>query len=150
MDTTTSDDERVQYPCAACGALNRFPYRKRNDDPTCGRCKRKVFPRQPVAAGDATFVAEVEDCPIPVLVDFWAEWCGPCRAVAPVLSAVAQARAGKLKIVKVNVDENPRLSARFGIRSIPALALFRGPLQLDQQLGALPRESLELWLDRYV
>jgi thioredoxin 2 len=143
-------DDRITYHCAHCGALNRFPYAKRNDDPTCGRCKQKVLPRAPVAGSDATWRREVEDSPIPVLVDFWAPWCGPCRAVAPVLDAIAQARAGRVKIVKLNVDENPRISAQFGIRSIPALALFRGPLLLDQRVGALPREAIDLWLEKYV
>jgi thioredoxin 2 len=140
----------MQYACAECGTVNRFPDERAKDDPTCGRCKRKVFPRHPVVASDATWKQQVEDSPLPVLVDFWAPWCGPCRAVAPVLDEIAQARGGKLKIVKLNVDENPRTAGRHGIRSIPALMLFRGPLLLDQQLGALPKEQLDLWLNRYL
>jgi thioredoxin 2 len=143
-------DDTVQYACAHCGALNRFPYARRNDDPTCGRCKQKVFPRKPVVASDDSWRREVEESPLPVLVDFWAPWCGPCRAVAPAVEAIANARGGKMKVVKVNVDENPRLSVRFGIRSIPALAIFRGPLLLDQKVGAMPREAIELWLERFV
>jgi thioredoxin 2 len=149
METTDSDD-KIEYACAGCGALNRFPYARRLEDPTCGKCKRKVFPRQPVVATDATWKREVEDSPIPVLVDFWAPWCGPCRAVGPVLESLARDRGGKLKVVKVNVDENPRHAGLHGVRSIPTLLLFRGPLLLDQQVGALPREALEGWLERFI
>jgi thioredoxin 2 len=143
-------DDSVEYPCAHCGALNRIPRARVADRPRCGKCKRGVFPDHPVAASDATWKREVEDSPIPVLVDFWAPWCGPCRAVAPVLEQVAQERAGKLKIVKLNVDENPRTSAAHRVQSIPTLLLQRGPLFLDQQAGALPKEALDSWLDRYV
>jgi thioredoxin 2 len=150
VETTTANDDKIEYPCASCGSINRFPYAKRNDDPTCGKCKQKVFPRQPIVVSDATWKREVEDSPIPVLVDFWAPWCAPCRAVAPVLEQLAHERAGKLKIVKINVDENPRSAGLYGIRSIPALLLFRGPLLVDQQLGALPKPALEGWLERFV
>jgi thioredoxin 2 len=150
VETQTSSDDKVQAECAHCGAVNRFPYARRNDDPTCGKCKQKVFPRAPVVASDASWKRLVEDSPIPVLVDFWAPWCGPCRAVAPVLEQIARERGGKLKIVKLDVDENPRIAARHQIRSIPALKLFRGPLELDQQVGALPKDAIDLWLSRYI
>ena len=150
METATQNEDKVQVACAHCGSLNRFPYARRLDDPTCGRCKQKVFPRAPVVATDATWREVVEQSPIPVLVDFWAPWCGPCRAVGPVLEAVARERGGKLKIVKVNVDDNRQIAGRYRISSIPALKLFRGPLEVDQQVGAKPKEAIDLWLSRYV
>jgi thioredoxin 2 len=143
-------EERVEQPCARCGAINRFPRRRAKDDPKCGKCGEKVFPRRPVVVTDETWRSEVEECPLPVLVDFWAPWCGPCKMVAPVLEQLAAERGGKLKIVKLNVDENPRTAALHRVQSIPTMLLLRGPLQLDQMVGALPKAAIEARLDRFV
>ena len=150
MAEPVASEDRVEYPCASCGALNRIPRTRIKDDPRCGRCKESVFPDHPVVVTDATWEREVEESPIPVLIDFWAEWCGPCRAVAPVLEQIARERKGKVKIVKLNVDQNPRMAAVHRVQSIPMLQLQRGPLFLDKQLGALPKAMLDGWLDRYV
>src|SRR5439155_27235301 len=144
------DDDRVEYSCSNCGAINRIPRSRVRDDPRCGRCKASIFPDHPVAATDATWKREVEDCPIPVLVDFWAPWCGPCHAVAPVLEQAAKERKGKLKIVKLNVDENPRISTLHQVQSIPTLILQRGPLFIGRMAGALPKSELDAFIDRYV
>jgi len=145
-----SNDDAVVYACSSCGKPNRILRARLKEDPVCGRCKEHIFPRRPVVVTDANWKQEVEDSPIPVLVDFWAPWCGPCRAVAPVLEALAGERAGKIKIAKLNVDENPRTSARFSVQAIPTMILFRGPIEVDQIRGAVPKATIEGRLDHFV
>lgn len=103
-----------------------------------------------VHINDSNWKGEVLDSPIPVLVDFWAEWCGPCKAIAPMLEEVAKELAGKIKIVKVNVDDNQKLAAEFGINSIPSLLVFKGGAVQEQSVGALPKAALLRKLGAYI
>ncbi len=138
--------DTVEMPCAECGAVNRIPKARLAEEPRCGRCKHGLLPGAPIESDEQRFRAEVESSPVPVLVDFWAPWCGPCRAVAPVLAAIAQERKGQLKIVKINVDENPQLAARFKAHSIPMMTLFKDGRAVETIVGAQPKKTLDGWL----
>ncbi|HEX5192036.1 MAG TPA: thioredoxin [Solirubrobacteraceae bacterium] len=125
--------------CASCGARNRVGVIGRGT-PRCARCK-SALPWL-VDADLRSFAAETT-ASVPVLVDFWASWCGPCRMIAPVLQDLAVRHAGEVKVVKVDVDANPDLAARFGARSIPLLVVRRDAQEVDRVVGALPRAALE-------
>jgi thioredoxin 2 len=130
--------------CPSCRALNRIPQQKIVDglDPVCGRCKTPVPVRQPVAVNDSTFASEVEQSEIPVLVDMWAEWCGPCRYLAPVVDQIAREFAGRLRVAKLNVDESPATASRFQIRGIPALLVFKNGREVERIVGAQPKSAI--------
>lgn len=98
--------------------------------------------------GDSNFDTEVLQSPVPVLVDFWASWCAPCRSVAPIVDALAEAYEGKIKVGKVNVDENPAIPARYGIRGIPTIMLFKEGKLVDQVVGAVPKTQLEALVNK--
>ncbi|WP_454288818.1 thioredoxin [Rhizobium arsenicireducens] len=99
-----------------------------------------------VKVDNSNFQAEVLDSAEPVVVDFWAEWCGPCKMIAPSLEEISVEMAGKVKVVKVNIDENPEIAAKFGVRSIPTLAIFKGGEVADIKVGAAPKTALSSWI----
>jgi thioredoxin 2 len=125
--------------CLACGAKNRLKTPPPGQLPICGRCGATL--PWLVAASDESFARELQ-APVPVLVDFWAPWCGPCHMIAPVLEELAGELAGRLKVVKLNVDENPRTSGRFQVQGIPLLLLFQAGRELERIVGAMPKGAL--------
>ena len=143
--------EVMMIRCPACGATNRVPRDKlaRGLAPICGRCKA-VLPvdAKPMTVTDATFAADVERAPVPVLVDAWAPWCGPCRMVAPVLDELAGEMAGRVRIAKLNVDDNPQTAARFNIRSIPTLLLMKDGREVDRIVGVQPKAEISRRVER--
>jgi len=124
--------------CAHCGALNRVPAERLGDDPSCGSCKAALLDGRPVELGDADFERVVARTELPVVVDFWAPWCGPCRMMAPAFEQAARSLKGQALLVKVNSDDSPQLAARFGIRSIPTLVRLSGGREAGRLSGALP------------
>lgn len=133
--------------CPSCGAKNRIKEPPAGTVPSCGRCGAAL--PWLVDASDGSFDREVR-APLLVVADLWAPWCGPCRMVSPVLEQLTRELPGRLKVVKLNVDENPVISGRFGVQSIPTLLLFRGGVLVDQVVGALPKGALRQRLEPHL
>jgi thioredoxin 2 len=144
----------VTIRCASCGATNRVPRDKlaQGLKAKCGSCKQPLpaVAAAPVIVTDATFAAEVECSPLPVLVDAWAAWCGPCRMIAPAIDELAAELEGRVRVAKLNVDENPATAGRFDIRSIPTLLVIAGGREVDRIVGAQPKHAIRARLERFV
>lgn len=130
--------DALHITCAHCGTTNRVPANRLGEDPTCGRCGQALLTGEPVELTDANFDAVVSKTDLPVVVDFWAPWCGPCRMMAPAFEQAAAQLKGQALLVKVNSDDNPHTASRFGIRSIPTLVKLDHGRELSRRSGALP------------
>ena len=149
MSDTHLDDRGVIVSCRSCGQKNRALYERLDSDIRCGQCKQPIALAEPIAVSTTRdFDRLVSHASVPLLVDYWAPWCGPCRMVAPELQKVAARRAGRALVIKVNTDEVPELGERFGIRSIPTLAVFSGGQEVSRLTGARPAADIEALLDR--
>ncbi|MBB5368931.1 MULTISPECIES: thioredoxin TrxC [unclassified Janthinobacterium] len=143
MTSTTSD--ALHIVCPHCDAVNRLPPARLREQPTCGKCQKDLFTGQPVDLASARFLKHIERTDIPVLVDFWAPWCGPCRTMAPWYAQAAKSLEPDFRVVKVNTEASQDLGSRFNIRSIPTLALFRGGREVARQPGAMDANSIIAW-----
>jgi thioredoxin 2 len=139
---STSSTQLIR--CPSCGATNRVRVSDvKGAEPVCGQCKaRLASPTGSMTVTDSNFARDVEQSPIPVLVDMWAPWCGPCRMIGPVIEELASELIGKVRVAKLNTDENPQTASRFKVRSIPLLLIFKDGVEVDRLVGAHPKQEI--------
>ncbi len=148
---TTDTQAQGRYAtlrCQFCLTLNRIDLDRAAERPKCGDCGRPMLLDRPVKVTADEFDRVIADSDVPVLVDFYADWCGPCKVMAPILDEIARERLGHLLVAKLDTDANPDVSRRFGIRGIPTLILFRHGDEAGREVGAVPRSSIEALIER--
>jgi thioredoxin 2 len=143
----TAAATELRIACPACLTANRVDGERRSDGPKCGHCGAPLLDGRPVELGQAALDAVLGQTELPVIVDFWAPWCGPCRAMAPMFEQAARKLAAEVRFVKVNTDAEQALAARYGIRAIPTLVLFRNGQEVKRSSGAMDAGTLARWVN---
>lgn len=136
--------------CASCNAVNRIPAERNGKEINCGKCHLPLFGTTPLSVGQAAFSTQIAKSDVPVVVDFWAPWCGPCKAMAPAFAQVSARMDSRARFIKVNTEVEQALGAQYGIRSIPTLAIFQSGKEVARISGAMPAASLEQWVDSHI
>ena len=140
---TTTSAKKAVLPCTACGKLNRVDLSRAEAQPKCGTCRVPLVLEAPVVLTDANFDTVINNSTVPVMVDFYADWCGPCKMMTPVFAQFAKQQRGQAIVAKVDTERNPGVAARFAIRSIPTIALLKHGKEVARQVGAVPMGQLE-------